>query len=248
MLDQLKVRIYADGAVLSDMMAAYRTGFVSGFTTNPSLMKKAGVTDYVAFAKKVVERIPNLPLSFEVFADDFETMEKEADKIHALGKNVFIKIPITNTKGESTIPLIRRLEKKGYSLNVTAIFTTKQVEETVKALSPAFENIVSVFAGRIADSGIDPIPYMKKAVEICHAKRGAQLLWASTREVFNVYEADWLGVDIITCPPGVIEKLKKVGKTLEQGSLDTVIGFNRDIQKLGFSILTDDEKAQFHKK
>ncbi|MFX3616639.1 MAG: transaldolase [Sporolactobacillus sp.] len=238
------IRIYADGAVISDMLAAYQTGFVNGFTTNPSLMKKAGVTDYVVFAREVVEKISDLPLSFEVFADDFETMEKEAEKIHLLGKNVFIKIPITNTKGESSIPLIQKLEDKGYSLNVTAIFTTKQVEETVAALNPEVENIVSVFAGRIADSGVDPIPYMKKAVEICHTKKGANLLWASTREVFNVYEADRIGVDIITCPPSVIAKLKSVGKTLEESSLDTVIGFNRDIQKLGFSILTDEEKTQ----
>lgn len=237
-MNDLEVKIYADGAVISDMKAAYETGFVSGFTTNPSLMKKAGVTDYVAFAQKVVNEIPDLPLSFEVFADDFETMEKEAEKIHALGKNVFIKIPITNTKGESSIPLIKKLEDKGYSLNVTAIFTTKQVEETVAALNPEVENIVSVFAGRIADSGVDPIPYMKKAVEICHQKKGAKLLWASTREVYNVYQADELGVDIITCPPGVIEKLKKVGKSLEELSLDTVIGFNKDIKKLGFSILS----------
>lgn len=235
----VNVKIYADGAVINDMLAAYETGFVTGFTTNPSLMKKAGVTDYVAFAGKVVKAIPDLPLSFEVFADDFDTMEKEAEKIHALGKNVFIKIPITNTKGESSIPLIQKLEDKGYSLNVTAIFTTKQVEETVAALNPEVENIVSVFAGRIADSGADPIPYMKKAVEICHAKKNAQLLWASTREAFNVYEADRIGVDIITCPPAVIEKLKHAGKTLEQLSLETVIGFNKDIKKLGFSILTE---------
>lgn len=231
------VKIYADGAVIEDMLDAYKTGFVFGFTTNPSLMKKAGVTDYVAFAEKVVKAIPDLPLSFEVFADDFKTMEKEAERIHALGKNVFIKIPITNTKGESSIPLIKKLEDKGYSLNVTAIFTTKQVEETVAALNPEVENIVSVFAGRIADSGVDPIPYMKEAVEICHSKENAKLLWASTREAFNVFEADRIGVDIITCPPGVIDKLKVGGKTLEQLSLETVIGFNKDIEKLGFSIL-----------
>lgn len=233
----LNVKIYADGAVLDDMLSAYESGFVSGFTTNPSLMKKAGVTDYVAFAKEVVEKIQDLPLSFEVFADDFETMEKEAEKIHSFGKNVFIKIPITNTKGESSIPLIKKLEEKGYSLNVTAILTIKQVEETVAALNPDVENIVSVFAGRIADVGVDPIPYMKKSVEICKTKKGANLLWASSREVFNVYEADRLGVDIITCTPEIISKLKTVGKPLEEVSLDTVKGFNKDIQTLGYSIL-----------
>ncbi|QAA21608.1 transaldolase [Sporolactobacillus terrae] len=242
-MSRLNVKIYADGAHLEEMLAAYKTGFVKGFTTNPSLMKKAGVKDYVAFAKEVVEKIPDLPLSFEVFADDFETMEKEAQKIHSFGKNVFIKIPITNTKGESSIPLIKKLEDKGYSLNITAILTIKQVEETVSALNPEVENIVSVFAGRIADTGRDPIPYMKKAVEICGTKKGANLLWASSRELFNVYEADRLGVDIITCTPAIIEKLKKVGKAPEQVSLDTVKGFNKDIQSLGYTILTDDEIA-----
>ncbi|EST11162.1 transaldolase [Sporolactobacillus laevolacticus] len=243
-MDNLNVNIYADGAVLDDMLSAYESGFVSGFTTNPSLMKKAGVTDYVAFAKDVVEKIPDLPLSFEVFADDFETMEKEAEKIHSFGKNVFIKIPITNTKGESSIPLIKKLEDKGYSLNVTAILTIKQVEETVAALNPNVENIVSVFAGRIADTGRDPIPYMKQAVDICKTKKGANLLWASSRELFNVYEADRLGVDIITCTPEIITKLKKVGKPLEQVSLDTVKGFNTDIKTLGYTILNNEETSK----
>ncbi|RYM05560.1 transaldolase [Sporolactobacillus sp. THM7-7] len=242
-MDQsLKVKIYADGAVLEDMISAYKSGFVSGFTTNPSLMKRAGVEDYVAFAKEVVEKIPDLPLSFEVFADDFDTMEAEADKIHTFGKNVFIKIPIQNTKGESSIPLIRKLQDKGYSLNITAILTTDQVEETVDALNPEIDNIVSVFAGRIADTGRDPIPYMKRSVELCQTNKGAKLLWASSRELFNVYEADRLGVDIITCTPAIIEKLKKVGKPLEQVSLDTVKGFNKDIQTLGYSILESAEQ------
>jgi transaldolase len=236
-LDLKHVKIYADGAVLDDMLAAYKTGFVSGFTTNPSLMKRAGVKDYVEFAKKVVKEIPDLPLSFEVFADDFKTMEKEADKIHSFGKNVFIKIPITNTKGESSVPLIRKLQDKGYQLNITAILTTDQVADTVQALDPNIDNIVSVFAGRIADTGRDPIPYMQRSAELCKQNKGAHLLWASSRELYNVYQADQLGVDIITCTPAIIEKLKKVGKTLEQVSLDTVRGFNRDIKELGYSIL-----------
>lgn len=242
-MPDFNIKIYADGAKLDDMLSAYHTGFVSGFTTNPSLMKRAGVKDYVAFAKEVVEKIPDLPLSFEVFADDFETMEKEAEKIHTFGKNVFIKIPVTNTIGESSIPLIKKLEDKGYSLNITAILTTDQVANTVAVLNPEVENIVSVFAGRIADTGVDPIPYMKKAVEICKNNKGANLLWASSRELFNVYEADRLGVDIITCTPSIIEKLKKVGKPLEQVSLDTVKGFNKDIRTLGYSILTEDERC-----
>ncbi|WP_332239126.1 transaldolase [Sporolactobacillus sp. KGMB 08714] len=240
----VNVEIYADGAVIEDMIAAYESGFVSGFTTNPSLMKKAGVKDYMAFSKEVIEKIPDLPLSFEVFADDFETMEKEAEKIHSFGKNVFIKIPITNTKGESSIPLIKKLEDKGYSLNITALLTVDQVEDAVAALNPDVENIVSVFAGRIADTGQDPIPYMKKAVAICQSKKGANLLWASSRELFNVYEADRLGVDIITCTPEIITKLKKVGKPLEEVSLDTVKGFNKDIKSLGYSILTEKESSK----
>lgn len=236
-MSDLKVKIYADGAVLEDMLVAYKAGFVKGFTTNPSLMKKAGVKDYLAFAQDVLQKIPDLPISFEVFADDFDTMEKEALKIHSFGDNVYVKIPITNTKGESSIPLIKKLSAQGLSLNVTAILTIEQVEETVAALNPNVESIVSVFAGRIADTGRDPIPHMKKSVELCQKNKGAELLWASSRELFNVYEADRLGVDIITCTPAIIEKLKKVGETLDQVSLDTVKGFNQDIQSLGYSIL-----------
>ncbi|MFX3616619.1 MAG: transaldolase [Sporolactobacillus sp.] len=236
-MSEWNVKIYADGADINDMMAAYQAGFVKGFTTNPSLMKKAGVTNYLAFAQDVLQRIPDLPISFEVFGDDFETMEKEALKIHAFGDNVYVKIPITNTKGESSIPLIKKLSNQAISLNVTAILTTEQVEETVAALNPEIDSIVSVFAGRIADTGRDPIPYMRKSVELCHRNNSAQLLWASSRELFNVYEADRLGVDIITCTPAIIEKLKNVGKTLEEVSLDTVRGFSRDIQTLGYSIL-----------
>ncbi|MDD9150868.1 transaldolase [Sporolactobacillus sp. CQH2019] len=236
-MNDLNVKIYADGADLQEMLAAYRAGFVKGFTTNPSLMKKAGVKDYLAFAQEVLQKIPDLPISFEVFADDFAAMEKEALKIHSFGRNVFVKIPIMNTQGASSIPLIKKLSHQGLSLNVTAILTTEQVDAAVDALNPEVESIVSVFAGRIADTGRDPIPYMKKSVSLCRRNPCAQLLWASSRELFNVYEADRLGVDIITCTPAIIEKLKKVGKTLEQVSLDTVKGFNRDIQTLGYSIL-----------
>ncbi|WP_332237377.1 transaldolase [Sporolactobacillus sp. KGMB 08714] len=235
--DNLSIKIYADGANIHDMLNAYKTGFVRGFTTNPSLMKKAGVKDYLGFAREVLNKINDLPISFEVFADDFGIMEREALKIHSLGDNVFVKIPITNSKGESSIPLIKKLSGQGVSLNVTAIFTIEQVEETVMALNPNVESIVSVFAGRIADTGRDPIPYMKKSVELCQQNKGAELLWASSRELFNVYEANRLGVDIITCTPSIIEKLKKLGKPLEQASLDTVKGFNKDIKVLGYSIL-----------
>ncbi|HAK68359.1 MAG TPA: transaldolase [Treponema sp.] len=234
---QLKVAVYADGADKDAMIAEYKKGYVTGFTTNPSLMKKAGVTDYVSFAKEVVAAIPDLPLSFEVFGDDFETMEKEAKVISALGKNVFVKIPIMLTDGTSTAPLIKKLSEQGIQLNVTAIFTLGQVRATVDAFKPGTKNIVSVFAGRLADSGIDPVPVMKKTAKICRSKPGTMSLWASTRELFNIVEADRCKCDIITVPNSVLAKIPGMGKTPMQGSKDTVLTFAKDIKDLGFSIL-----------
>ena len=235
--ENLKVKIYADGAKLEDMLAAYRSGTVQGFTTNPSLMKKAGVTDYKAFAKEVLSEISDASVSFEVFTDELDTMEKEADILSALGKNVFVKIPITNTKGESTIPLIRKLSKKGYQLNITAIFTIEQVEDVVDALDADTASIVSVFAGRIADTGRDAGEIMRKAAEICKRKPKAELLWASCRELYNIYEADKCGCDIITVPNSILAKSNNVGKDLKEYSLETVQGFFKDASGLGFSIL-----------
>lgn len=231
------IKVFADGAELDKMVTSYKAGEVSGFTTNPSLMKKAGITDYNEFAKAAVTAIPDMPLSFEVFADDFETMEKEARKIATFGDNVFVKIPITNTKGESSIPLIKKLSSEGVSLNVTALLTLEQVQDTVDALTPGTNNIVSVFAGRVADTGVDPTELMVKSLEICKQKPGAELLWASTRELINIIQAKDIGVDIITVPPAIIGKIKDIGKDLNQVSLDTVIGFNNDIKALGYSIL-----------
>ncbi|HCZ46377.1 transaldolase [Brochothrix thermosphacta] len=231
------IKVFADGAELDKMVASYKAGEVSGFTTNPSLMKKAGITDYNEFAKAAVTAIPDMPLSFEVFADDFETMEKEARKIATFGDNVFVKIPITNTKGESSIPLIKKLSSEGVSLNVTALLTLEQVQDTVDALTPGTNNIVSVFAGRVADTGVDPTELMVKSLEMCKQKPGAELLWASTRELINIIQAKDIGVDIITVPPAIIGKIKDIGKDLNQVSLDTVIGFNNDIKALGYSIL-----------
>ena len=231
----LKVAVYADGADIEGMKAMYASGFVKGFTTNPSLMKKAGVKDYVSFAKEVVKAIPDLPLSFEVFGDDFDTMEKEAQIIAKLGKNVFVKIPIMLTDMTSTAPLIKKLSAQGIQLNVTAIFTPEQVQEAVDALAPNTKNIISVFAGRLADTGNDPIPTI---VRICKSKPGTMSLWASTREVYNVMQADELGCDIITTPNSVIEKLGGMGKSPIQGSQDTVLTFAKDIKSLGFSILS----------
>lgn len=231
------IELYSDGAVIEEMVKMKEKGLVTGITTNPTLMKKAGITDYVAFAKEVLENIDDLPISFEVFGDDFETMEKEALKLAELGDNVFVKIPITNTKGESSIPLIKELSAKGIKLNVTAIMTEQQVIETVEALTEGTENIVSVFAGRIADTGIDPEPLMKKSVEICRTKSGTKLLWASTREVYNIIQADEIGTDIITVPPAILDKLEMYHMDLNELSLATVKMFNDDVKDLGFSIL-----------
>lgn len=237
MFKDFRVQIFADGAVLETMKKQYESGLVDGFTTNPSLMKKAGVEDYTPYAKKVVAAIPDLSLSFEVFADDMETMEQEARKIAALGKNVFVKIPVVNTKGESMIPLISRLSAEGVNLNVTAVYSVAQTKAIVEAVSNKAITYVSIFAGRLADNGLDPIPVMTEASAICKKYDYIRLLWASTREVWNVYEAERLGVDIITCPDGVLQKLAKIGdKTPDQLSVDTVIGFNRDIADLGFTI------------
>lgn len=237
-LSDLDVQIYADGAVIDDMVKAKDSGVVKGFTTNPSLMKKAGVTDYVSFAKEALSKVTGLPISFEVFSDDFDTMEKEAKKISILGENVFVKIPITNTKGESSVPLIRKLSDEGIKINVTAIFTLEQVKDVLKAFKKGSTNIISIFAGRLADIGIDPIPVMKKAAELCHeSDSNALLLWASCRELYNIFEANKCGADIITCTAPVIAKLHLVGTTPEERSLQTVQGFNKDVRALGFSIL-----------
>ncbi|MBR6451597.1 MAG: transaldolase [Lachnospiraceae bacterium] len=235
--EDLKVTLYADGADIEGMKEEYKKGYVKGFTTNPTLMKKAGVKDYVTFAKQVVEKIPDLPLSFEVFADDFDTMEQEAKVIAALGDNVYVKIPITNSKGESSIPLIRKLSGAGLRLNVTAILTTGQVRKTVDAFASGTENIVSVFAGRIMDTGVDAVPIMKEAVTVCGEKPGTLLLWASCREVYNIIQADQCGVDIITVTNNLLAKLPNLGKDLAQLSLETVQMFAADSRALGFSIL-----------
>lgn len=236
-MDDLKIDVYADGAVVSDMIQAKKQGIVTGFTTNPSLMKKAGITDYMKFAKEALEKVDGFPISFEVFGDDFETMKKEAEKIASLGKNVFVKIPITNTKGESSVPLIKELSAEGISINVTAILTIEQVKEVLPAFAQGSNNIVSVFAGRVADTGTDPIPLMKESVRLVKENGNAKLLWASSREVFNIIQAQELSVDIITVTSAILNKLHMLGMDHTELSLDTVQGFNNDIKDLGFSIL-----------
>lgn len=233
----LSIKVFSDGAVLETMLHDLKSGLVTGFTTNPSLMKKAGITSYIGFAKDVLKEITDYPVSFEVFADDLEGMEQEARRIAALGDNVYVKIPVTNSKGESTAPLIDRLTAEGIKVNVTAIFTVEQVREVVDALKSGIPAVVSVFAGRIADTGVDPMPIMQEALAICRQKEGVELLWASPRETFNIYQADSLGVDIITCTSDLIKKLELKDKDLTEYSLETVQMFLRDSSSLGFTIL-----------
>lgn len=236
-MKNLKVQVFADGADINQMKQAYVNKEVDGFTTNPSLMAKAGVEDYTQFAKEVVKAIPDASVSFEVFGDDMETMEKEAEIIQQFGENIFVKIPIVNTKGESMLPLIEKLSAKGVKLNVTAVYTIEQVKAITEAVTEGVETYVSVFAGRIADTGVDPLPLMKESVKVTHSKKGVQLLWASCRELYNVIQADEIGADIITCPGDVVKKIPNIGRNIDDLSVDTVKGFAKDIQSSGLSIL-----------
>jgi len=235
-LKGLKIKIFADGAEFSAMKQAYREGIVQGFTTNPTLMRKANVTDYESFAKEVLKEITDLPVSFEVFSDDFESMEKEARQIAGWGKNVYVKIPITNTGGESSASLIRKLSSEGLSLNITAMLTVEQVKEVAEAISPESKTIVSVFAGRIANTGRDPMPYMKEAADILKSNPNAELLWASSRELLNIFQAEACGCHIITVTNDIFAKLPLVGKDLKELSLETVRMFYKDAQSAGYKI------------
>jgi transaldolase len=233
----LKIKIFADGADLKEMKKAHLQWPVKGFTTNPTLLKKAGVTNYEAFAKTVLNEITDLPISFEVFSDDFSEMEKEARKIAAWGKNIHVKIPITNTKKQSSISLIEKLSADGIPLNVTAMTTLDQVRVVFEALNPEVSNIVSVFAGRIADTGRDPCTLMSEAVDILKSKPNLELLWASPREVLNLIQADQCGCHIITMTTDLLKKIHLIGKDLEEFSLETVKMFYNDAQSSGLKIL-----------
>ena len=233
----LRIKLFQDGADLGAMVAARRKGLVSGFTTNPTLMRKAGVTDYKAFALSVIKEIPDLPISFEVFSDDFATMEREAHEIASWGGDTYVKIPITNTKGESAGPLIRKLSAERFSLNVTAMLTLDQVETVAAAADPKSRTIVSVFAGRIADAGVDPVPIMAKSVEILKPLPKAELLWASPREVLNVVQAEQCGCHIITATPDIIAKIQLLGKDLGQYSLETVKMFYDDAHAARYKLV-----------
>lgn len=232
----LKVKIFADGADRARMLELYGNSVVKGFTTNPTLMRLAGVTDYEAFAKQILVSIQDRPISFEVFSDDFADMERQALKIASWGANVFVKIPVTDTKGESSAPLVRRLVKQGVRLNVTAIFTITQIDAVVNALAGTKHSYVSVFAGRIADTGLDPLPFMQHAVEACNLAGGMEVIWASPRELLNIFQADEIGCHVITVTPDIIKKLGGVGKDLGEYSLETVKLFYNDGAAAGFKL------------
>jgi transaldolase len=235
-VDQLKVKLFADGADLESMLALYKDPKIKGFTTNPTLMNKVGIKNYESFAKQVLEAIPDRPVSFEVFADDLPSMLAQAKVIASWGTNVNVKIPITNTKGEFAGPIIKELSAAGVQLNITAIMTLEQVKSVTENLSPETPAIVSVFAGRIADTGIDPMPIMRECVEILKNLPKAELLWASPRELLNIIQADEVGCHIITATPDVLAKLKSLEKDLTEFSLETVQMFYDDAQAAGYTI------------
>jgi transaldolase len=233
---ELKIAVFADGANRADMVKRYKEGFIKGFTTNPTLMAKIGLTDYEKFARDVLTEIKDLPISFEVFSDEFDEMERQAKKIASWGANVNVKIPITNTRGESAIPLIRKLFDQGTKINITAIIAEEQWIALQKALKPQDDAIISIFAGRIADTGRDPIPLMTRAVALFKSLPKAKVLWASPREVLNIYQAEAIGCQIITATDDLIGKLALHHKPLLDYSLDTVKMFFNDAQKAGFKL------------
>ncbi len=235
-LSDLKIKIFADGADLKSFRDLNSNEFIKGFTTNPSLMKKSGVKDYKGFAKELLSQIKDKPISFEVFEDDLSEMEKQAKEIATWGKNVYVKIPITNTKGNSTHLLVKKLSDEGISCNVTAIFTLDQLKLVSDSINENTPAILSVFAGRIADTGIDPIPAMKECVEYTKNKKKIEILWASTREILNIFQANKINCQIITVPNDLLKKLNNLNKDLEYFSKETVMDFYKDAKSAGYKI------------
>jgi transaldolase len=236
-LKDLKIKIYADGADKKGMLELNANPLIQGMTTNPTLMRKAGLTDFEAFARDILENITVKPVSFEVFTDDFPEMKRQALKINSWAKNIYVKIPITNTRDESSLPLIKELARDGVKLNVTAILTLDQVAGLAKVLQPNVPSFVSVFAGRIADTGVDPIPHMVECKKLLTGLPKAELLWASVREVLNIFQANDCGCDIVTVPHDILNKaLKMAGMDLKALSLDTVKMFANDAKAAGFSL------------
>jgi transaldolase len=235
-VEDLTVKIFADGAEKAGMLEMYAKPYIKGFTTNPTLMQKAGLTDYRAFAHSILEAIPDRPISFEVFSDEFGDMERQAREIATWGDNVYVKIPVTNTRREPAYDLVRRLFNDGIKLNITAIMTVDQVRNVVDAVKDGAPSCISVFAGRIADTGRDPVPIMTECVSILKAAPGAELIWASPRELLNIIQADAIGCHIITVTNDILKKLPLVGKDLADYSLDTVKMFFDDGRKAGFTL------------
>lgn len=235
-VDRLKVKIFADGADKVGMLDMYAKPFIKGLTTNPTLMRKAGLTDYRVFAKDILQVIVDKPISFEVFSDDFAEMERQAMEIAGWGDNVYVKIPVTNTKREPSYDLVRKLAKRKVKINVTAIMTLAQVKDVVAALDSATPSYVSVFAGRIADTGRDPVPHMAEAAKLLKANPKAELIWASPRELLNIFQADAIGCHVITVTNDILKKLSLVGFDLDEYSLDTVKMFRADAVAAGFKL------------
>ena len=234
---ELPVKIFADGADLQGIAELARQPYIDGVTTNPTLMRKVGLTDYESFARAVLNEVKVKPISFEVFSDDFSEMRRQALKMHQWQENIYVKIPITNTRGESSIPLIEQLAREGVKLNITAVLTPRQVKAVAAALDPTVPAIVSVLAGRIADTGVDPLPIMTKSVKIVSDLPKAELLWASVREVLNVFQAAACRCHIVTVPHDILKKFVELaGRDLDELSLDTVRMFHRDAAAAGFTL------------
>ena len=234
--DKMNIKIYADGADLNSFKELNENPKISGFTTNPSLMKKSGVKDYKKFAKEVLKIVKKKPVSFEVFTDDVDEMEVQAREINTWGENIYVKIPITNSKNVKTNQLIKKLSDAKIKCNVTAVFTIDQVKDIINVVDNKTDLIISIFAGRIADTGLDPINTMKEAIKICKNKSNIEILWASTREIFDVVQANNINCHIITVPNSILLKMSNFGKNLEKLSLETVNSFLTDAQKSGFKI------------
>jgi transaldolase len=235
-LDQLRVKLFADGADVAEMLKMHALPYIRGLTTNPTLMRKAGIANYHSFAKDVLAQITDKPVCFEVLADDFAEMERQAMEIASWADNVFVKIPVTNTKRETSRGLVKRLSDRQLKLNVTAIMTLEQVGGIVASLNPSIPSYISVFAGRIADTGIDPAPLMRQALAMLKENTKAELVWASSREVFNIFQADAAGCQVITVTNDILKKLSIVGYDLTEYSLDTVKMFYSDARKSGFTL------------
>jgi len=236
-LESLRAKIFADGADKAGILSLYSNPLLRGLTTNPTLMRKAGIANYEDFAKDILQTVTAKPISFEVFSDEFSEMRRQALKLASWQKNVYVKIPVTNTRGESALPLVRELAGQGVQLNITAILTLEQVRGVAGALNPTVPSVVSVFAGRIADTGVDPMPIMRESLTLLKGQPKAELLWASVREVLNIFQADQCGCHIVTVPHDILNKaIKLAGTTLEAMSLDTVKMFHADAVGAGFTL------------